>query len=317
MIDLYSILHRELNNIYKNGGAIWIKNNNWIYSEWDIKQKKFEENKTVAIIKQINLLNEFCRENNIRMYMLIVPSKESIYARFLPMEYQKIIKHNQFNQYINSLISSLDVPTVFPYDELHQASYKDFVFFKQSHHWTDWGAYTGYLALMEVIKKDYPNIHISTLDEYNISTSKLLREDWGREYGIGQTTRLLYINQKYAHKNLLKDNYTYYDHKNEIKPIVTEADFYKTKYFKNPQQAKAPRVLLTGTSMNEDFLQFLPYSFSEIKYYRLNNVLKVQGSETFKLLKRYKKDILDYNPNILILCVTSGNVLRLDELTKE
>lgn len=317
LLDIFVGIKRGINRVYENGGAIWIKSNNWMFHKGELQQKEISNEEILEIANQVNKLNEFCRENNIKMYMLIVPSKESTYCEFLPKDYQKIMVNNKINDYVNNLIRYFKVPTVYPYEELRQASKKDFVFFKQSHHWTDWGAYTGYLALMEVIKKDFPDIKITTLDEYNRFTSKLLREDWTREFGHGHTSSQLKIDKEYAKNNILKDDYIYYDHKNEIQPTVTDIAYYKTKYFKNPQQPNAPRVFLTGTSMNEDFLQFIPYSFSELKYYRLNNARGVEEKDVFKLFKRYKKDILDFKPDILILCITPSNIPSLVNLTKD
>ncbi len=317
MIDIYSLINREINRIYHNGGAIWIKSNNWMFKNSVINFAIPKKEQTAEIIEQINLLNNFCKNNNIKMYILVVPSKESIYQEFFSRKYQQAKQCNDLNNYLLHLIPSFDSPTVFPQKELKEASKKDFVFFKQTHHWTEWGAYNGYQALISVIKKDFPNTHISNLDEYNVLTSKLLREDWDRKFGFGQTTRMLRIKDKYALKNLLKDNYTYYNHKNEIKPVITDKDLYRIKYFQNKQLSGAPKVFLTGTSMNENMLQFLPYSFSEVKYYRLNNVKNVPNAETFKLLKRYKKDILQFKPDILILNITSWNIPNLTNLTKD
>ncbi len=316
-LDLYAFLNRTLNRIYINGGAVWVKNNNWMFSaQKALNPMRDKEIDNTA--KAINLLGEFCRQHKIKMYVLVVPSKESVYFEYLPPFYKN--SRQDFEQYLQSIYKTLalfNVPSVFPYNELRLALQKDFVFFKQTHHWSDWGAYNGYLALMNVIQKDYPHIHISHLSEYNVSKSTLLREDWDRNFGTGQTAALLKIDKEYTKKNLLLDDYTYYDHKQIIKPQITDINGYKIKYFKNPQQPKAPKVFLTGTSMNEDFLQFLPYSFSETKYFRLNNVLNVPQTETFKLLKRYKQDILDFKPDILILCITAGNLQFLENLTKD
>ena len=62
-----------------------------------------------------------------------------------------------------------------------------------------------------------------------------------------------------------------------------------------------------GTSMQENLNGFLPYSFKNLKYYRLNSG-KLSKKEQYKVIKYYKKDILDYNPQILILCLTMDNL---------
>lgn len=168
-----------------------------------------------------------------------------------------------------------------------------------------------------MIKKDFPNIHITELDEYNKFESKLIREHWTRKFEHGGTTDLLAISKKYAEKKLLVDNYIYYDNQNMIKPKMTVKDFYNAKYFNNRLSPNAPKLFLTGSSMIENLLQFLPYSFSETLSYRLNGVKGVSKKDTYKLLKRYRKDILNYKPDIMILCITFKNIPQLVNLTKD
>ena len=69
--------------------------------------------------------------------------------------------------------------------------------------------------------------------------------------------------------------------------------------------------------MNESLLQFLPESFKEVKYYRLNNVKNVSSKDDFKLLSRYQTDILAFEPDILIAVFTEENLLKLNMLNKD
>lgn len=314
---LYKDIMLYLNNIYKNGDSMLMKENNWMFQTHGVRYAIQDYRKMQQVRQQVSLLNDFCKEHNIKVYMIVIPNKESIYAEKLPITQQELMKLRGFTDYVQKLLNRFEIPTVFPYDELRKASEKDLVFFKQSHHWTEWGAYVGYNALMELIKKDYPDIHVTQPDEYNIYTSKLIREDWDRKFGTGQTSKRLYIDKKYAKQKLLLDNYVYYDHKEEILPVYTDIDLYKVKYFRNNKLKKGPKVFLTGTSMNENLLQFLPYSFSEVIYYRLNDTKNVKNEAAFMLLKRYKKEILAYNPDILILCISYNNIPNLINLTLE
>ena len=225
----------------------------------------------------------------------------------------------EFNSYVEQVKNSLtDNRVVYPFEELRKAAKDDFVFFKQTQHWTDWGAYNGYLALMNVVRKDFPDIHVSGLDEYKMFTSKLIREDWNRKFEAGQTRKALNISSEYATRKLLKDDYKYYDHKQMIIPKTKLIPKYRTKYFVNKNQSSAPKLFLIGTSMNEDLLQFLPYSFSETQAYRLNSVSQISEKDVYKLMKRYKNDILQFKPDVLILCVTvCSNLHRLGDLMAE
>lgn len=317
LIKLYSILKLYINNKYENGGAFLMKDNNWMFRKFAVEYDKPDTATTNEVINQINKLNQFCKDNNIKLYLLIVPSKESVYIENLPNYYQDRMKQVDYNQYLKDLAENFKAPAIIPFDELRNASAQDYTFFLQEHHWTDWGAYIGYRALMEVIKKDYPNIHITELDEYEKSKSKMVRGDWTREFELGTTTNLLAINKEYAKKNLHQTEYSYYTHKNLIDPDIVFKDYYKTKYYNNKSLPDAPKVLIAGSSMIENLMQFLPYSFSEVINYRLNKVKKVKGQDTYKLLKRYKKDILKYHPDIMIICVAFNNVQHLVNLTKD
>ena len=72
-----------------------------------------------------------------------------------------------------------------------------------------------------------------------------------------------------------------------------------------------------GTSMNESLLQFTPYSFKNLKYIRLINVKEMSGEENFKLSKYYQSEILQYKPDIIVLCLTPLNLPNVIDFYKE
>ena len=307
----------NINNNYKVKKVILFKNSGWMFDLYNTQVARFFTKSPKKIIEQANLLDDFLKKHNIKLYILIAPEKSHIYPEKMVHIKNFAKTTDLYLKLTDEFLKNFSAPTIFPYHNLQEAAKKDFVYFKQSHHWTDLGAYIGYLSLMNTIKKDYPQIYITSLDEYTKTTSNLIREDWERDFGTGQTTRSLNIDSKYAEKNLLKDDYTYYDHKKIITPKIVDKPLYRIKYFKNEQQPKAPRVFLTGTSMNENLLQFLPYSFSETIYFRLNNVINVPEGDTYKLLHRYKNYILQIKPDILILSLTSENLINLINLCEE
>ena len=73
------------------------------------------------------------------------------------------------------------------------------------------------------------------------------------------------------------------------------------------------KIMLIGTSQNENLLHFLPYSAAQLKYIRLN-LGGVKEVEQFKILKLYKKDILAFKPDILVLSITTDNLPQLRNL---
>lgn len=295
-----SMMRSGVNHVYKNGDTLYISSNNWMFNNY--YYPLLNQKETTEAIQQLNILNQLCKQNNIKFYILFVPYKSAIYHEILEEGYTfKVEDIQHYAQYVDQLKQKTGIPIIHPYEELRKARHDDFVFFKQSHHWTDWGAYQGYLALMREIVRDFPDIKIVSLSDYKKSTSKLIRDDWARNYNTGHTTRLLGFDAAYAEKYLLKDDYTYYEHKSGNTLQVEKKDNMK-RFAQNT--GGGYRIFLIGNSQNENLLQFLPYSARELKYIRLN-AGKLPTIEQPKLLKYYKKDILDFKPDILIYSVSS------------
>ena len=290
-----------INRVYKKGGAIYFSNNRWMFNLVGLRAPNPSE--TIECVNQLINLDQFCKQNNINFYVLLVPYKGSIYHEMFEGNYAyNINDDHKFAQYVDKLRKDTGIPIIYPYEELRKARHDDFVFFKQAHHWTDWGAYHGYLALMKVISQDFPNIKTVSLNEYKKFTSKLIRDDYSRNFNIGHTTRLLGIDSRFAKKCLLRDDYVYYNHiyGDNLKINIT----HYTKSYTYDTGGGKYNIFLTGNSQNEDLLQFLPYSAHKLKYIRLN-MGQLPSQEQLKFLKYYKKEVLDFKPNILIYCVSA------------
>lgn len=298
LINIYKTLAYQLNGVYQNDKALFIKNTDWMFLKRNYGYKKDIN----GIVKNLKELDSFCKQHNMKLYILIVPEKEMIYSNILEQDYG--INHkdvDDFNKYIYEVQNTFSNNIIiYPYQELMDAKETDYVFFKQSHHWTDWGAYNGYKVLANRIKKDFKDFMLVSLDDYDKSFSNKIRDDWGREYGIGQTSKMLNL-QNNANK-LLKTQYSYYDNKD--KTIIKETRSKYTKVFENNDKKAKYKVFLTGNSQNEDLLQFLPYSVKSLKYLRLNKGQQ-SDSNQWKFMKYYKQELLDYKPDILILSTSA------------
>ena len=110
-------------------------------------------------------------------------------------------------------------------------------------------------------------------------------------------------------KKSRKERNAHHKPKNEIGNEIKEFD--------NENSPNDLKVILAGTSNNENFLQFLPYSFKELRYLRFNTVKGVKAEDEYKLMKRYKQYILEHKPDILILSIIADNISELGNLSKE
>ena len=75
--------------------------------------------------------------------MLIIPTKGVIYPEAV---YPNIPRDFGLQKMFGE-------PVVYPYNELLTAKKSDFVMPKYDEHWTEYGAFTGYQALMKYIQK--------------------------------------------------------------------------------------------------------------------------------------------------------------------
>lgn len=267
--------------------------NDWYFNDNELSTLTISEKQKVQYKKNIQYLLQFCKENNIKCYMEIVPAK--IYYAKDGLINNKLKEYNDtLPQFIKYIKESLDFEIIYPLDELKEASKSNYVYFKTDHHWTDWGAYIGYQALLKQLKKDFPDIYKAKEEDFDISYSKKVRAEADRKYWQGYTCNLLHQNQDCS----LNVDYKYYDGKNKHIKAISYGEFHNSegKY----------KALLIGNSFTENFKPFLAYSFKEIKRFRCNDAL----NDNLKL-SRWKKQILEFKPDVLILLFQENYIDKL------
>lgn len=316
-LDLYTSL-KTVNIIIKNDQATYHQTTHWAFNQKQLQHKALPYQTDNEILLALQGMNDFFIKKGIEFYLLIVPEKIDLYKNFSRLYKLRFWSQaeSSFNiSTINFIKENATFPVIYPLEALKKASEKDFVYFKTEHHWTEWGAYQGYLELIKNIQKKFPNIKPLAEDNFEIFYNNKVRSDWFRSFGLGQTFELLNLNiQNINMVEALDTPYKYYTPKSSIKQDIS--DKFGIKNFINVKSTNHIRTILMGTSMNENLLQFLPYNFYELKYIRTNWVVPVR-EDAYKYLKRYKKDILDFKPDILILSVSSANLPDLIDLTKE
>ena len=309
IIRFVSGLTYKLSSISSNKKAIYIKKNGWMFNR-PLNDYPLSENTITEINRTIQKFDEFLEDKGIKFYVLLVPRKESIYQNeLLDYGYDKQ-RDEKFQQSIQRIMDADEKKQIiYPYQKLMNAKQKDYVFFKQAHHWTDWGAYLGYQSLMARIKTDFPDINVVFLDEYKQFTSTRIRDDWYRLFSIGDTIVLLNL-KAYANE-ILSTEYKYYDKKNQT--VREKRKKYIKEFFNENGKYK---IFLTGNSHNENLLQFLSYSAKELKYLRLN-MEQVPSKEEYKFMKYYKKELLEFNPDIVVFSVSVGLLPKITDFYKD
>ena len=299
-----------LSRIIRTKNALYFKEGGWLFGKSLIQYWDFSPSLSKSIVQNLIQLNQFCEQNKIKLYVLEVPRKEhfykDVYINKFGFDEKKFFRISQAQESIRNEVRKYHIPYVYPCKALLNAAKRDFVFFKWSHHWTDWGAFVGYCELMKEVRRDFPDMPIVSLNDYQKSQNRFIRDEWHRNYSPSSTDRLL----NFSDAPLNRFPYNYYDHRDGEKMAVKVGRH--TKDFAYPEGKY--KIMLIGTSHNENLTQFLPYSAAQTRYIRLN-MGQTKEMEQFKILKLYKKDILAFKPNIFILSISTDNLLRLRDLS--
>ena len=315
-INLYNQIHSKFLNIVKTKDGIYNKKSNYMFvddSGW--YSSLYDEQVQEEIVKNLNRFNSFCQNNNIKLYLLVVPWQQDIYYK----EGEPYLSVPEVRyKLIDKIAGKTSFKTINTYNELQKASQNIQTYYKTDWHWTDDGAFIGYQLLMENLKKDFKNLKILTKNDFNITQSNKVRSDWDRKFHNGEVMMYHFHDFENKADQILDVKYNYYEHKQyknlHTKIIDIPYKKEKTYYYDSGNDL---RVMQIGTSMNESLLQFTPYSFKNLKYIRLINVKEMSGEENFKLSKYYQSEILQYKPDIIVLCLTPLNLPNVIDFYKE
>lgn len=312
LIYLHNIIYFNLTDRTNNGFID--KKSLFVYERSDFLHARLSKMK--KSFEALEKFNEFCRENNVKLYVIIAPKKADIYAPSASY-IDDSEDHKDSIKFLEQWNKKSAVNLIYPYTELLKGKESNFVYFKTDTHWTDDGAYIGYKALMNSIKKDFPKVSILKKEDFNYKYNNKIRSEYDRVFEWGGSMNHVGV-PEFMFKRFHDVKYRYYTHKNANNLI--ERHFrdksVKNKLYKYPYGADY-KVILLGTSFSENLTEFLPYTFKEVFRIRNNNVRGKGSKDDFKIMKYYKDVIKEYKPDILILCVSYGNVKQLKYMFDE
>lgn len=249
----------------------------------------------------IEKFDDFCKQNDIKLYTLIVPHKAEVQETSLNTAKNR----NKCINYLYQKISQLNKKghsVIFPLEALRAAKKQHFIFFKTDHHWTEDGAFVGYKELMKEINKDYPDVQVLTSSDFDYFYDKKVRSEFRRLFEDGASCNAIGLS-KLLCKSFLNTDYRYYAHKykNLLSVKLIENKSVLAKAYHYPLGADY-KVLLLGTSPSENLTEFIPYTFKNVRRER-TNLGRIPYVEHCKIMKRFENVIIEYKPDIIIFCI--------------
>ncbi len=294
-------------NYYENTKGFINKKNHWISDIYDPEAEDIYKKEKAFTIYNINKLKEFCNKHNIKFYIIIVPRKEEIYTKELYPIVKNIKKYKETKKLIHYIKKQTNVEVIYPYDELKQLQKTGYSYFKTDHHWTDEGAYLGYLKLMEKVKKDFPDIKIAKENDFHYIYKRKVKVLPHAGFHNGRTYSIMKLQDKSVfdtkYKYFISNDFDY----NKRDEISKGKEHYEICVFNN--NTDAPNAVLFGDSFTLNLLPIMPASFKNT-----TNIYSWVPEEkyihsAFKI-SRFEEYILKNNPQVLVITLSDINRLN-------
>lgn len=191
---------------------------NWIFYKGENGIRNFQnldlfsEEELNSVGNYLNDIQMWCIKNNKKFYVIIPPDKSKVYGEFYPQRIKKLnpdseSRTNQLVNYIHQKYPNINI--LYLQQTMLSNKEKGLLYWKNDSHWNDLGAYFGYLELMKLIQKDYPDIKIS---QENFLHSEPFR---GMMMGLGDEN----VYEKLTYKCTQKA-YNCYEVKNSEKSVT-------------------------------------------------------------------------------------------------
>ena len=263
--------------------------------------------KLELISENLNRFSKYCKDNNIKLYVIVFPAQEYLYKEFNSShvmygeDYAKILTKMAKDKY--------NIDIIYPETEMLELKNKEYVYYKTDNHPTDSAHWLLYNLLLNKMKKDLPLLKKTNINDFNLSKNTMIRADYDRVFYEGRE----YVISGVRDKNLLKTEYTFYDYKYP-ENIKIEGRFPHIHHINNNGNYK---LLLLGDSFQESFAYLLNTSFKEIEKWRMlagntqnkKRTYKIKNSDAFKSIKKYK-------PDAIVILLHSWDIKALEELYK-
>lgn len=130
--------------------------------------KQYDDNELKFIVTMLDVINEYCEQNNKHFYFVIVPDKSKIYGEYYTDLVNKVNPDTESRaiQLVEALRLYTRVNTIYLQDTLASKKGQDLLYYKQDTHWNSLGAYRGYEDIIKTIQNDLPDIKKFSFDKY-------------------------------------------------------------------------------------------------------------------------------------------------------
>ncbi|MDD8048135.1 MAG: hypothetical protein PHH04_00900 [Thomasclavelia sp.] len=214
------------------------------------------------ITRTLNMIQEYCNKNNIKLSFTIAPNKSTLYPQYLPDNYStQITKNNSLTKLTKSLkntnVNYVDLKSTFN-------NQNEVLYHKLDSHWNNKGAMLASNRILSSINKNHTNYD---------DISYVVRKDYE-----GDLYDMVYPSGN------KKDNQIYYDIKNNFK-IESENNTFEDQFVETTNDNKEGNVFVFRDSFGNSMNQFIANEYHKAYFSR-------ESGYNLDYLKKYNCDTL-------------------------
>lgn len=141
--------------------------NEWVFEDYEnimpYKLEDLEKIRRILEERRVWLANR-----GIRFFVVIPPNKHTVYAEYLPSVVHKLGKESRLDQVAQYLKAYPEIEFIDLRPALFKAKENQRLYHRTDTHWNDYGAFVGYLELMERIGKYFPHVKKLKWEDFRV-----------------------------------------------------------------------------------------------------------------------------------------------------
>lgn len=221
----------------------------------------FTNDELVIMKKELLYRYEYLKKRNIKYYLVILPTKYTIYPEFVPESITKLYNKTIADQLIETFNGDIPFRIIDTRSSLLEAKKRNIrLFQKTDGHWNSAGAYFAYHKISENLKKDFPEVQTVEFEDYKVDS---VWEKGGDLTKILGTYDVAKENQIFLKENFKSLGFRGTEMNYDPKGFPTKADYEIVCI--NPKNKKL-KGLIIRDSFTGFMVQFLQQDFYKSVY---------------------------------------------------
>lgn len=155
---------------------VYLGKDGWIYLAGEsLEYYKNEQPLSAFDLQRIEnklaTLNLWCNNRGIKFYLMIAPNKANIYPEYVPNRIKQHYDVTKLQQIKDAVMNNLDIHIIDPYPIFMELKKKYRLYHRTDNHWNQTGVFFAGQHLLDVLRKDFPNIKSLQWNDFQIDTT--------------------------------------------------------------------------------------------------------------------------------------------------